>query len=172
MISSHLAKFHLVMDLGVHMVDVIVDHGQRDEDRENSDQREGHSRIGDEPIGLLSSIGLEHVALFFLLPNQNLKKSLHDQSWPVLTAFTDAGGPFIRRSRREENFGPVSAVLRRSASFFFAREPADHNGERVLVSMRRRNRYTRTDQTQSPAVGRYFPSLAKKEKAARNGGDR
>jgi hypothetical protein len=57
------------------MVNIVVDHGQRDEDGENSDQREGHGRVGHEAVGLLSSVGLEHVGVlssFF----QNNKKSL------------------------------------------------------------------------------------------------
>jgi len=64
--GGHLAELHLVVDLGVHMVDVVVDHGQRDEHGQDRHQREGDCRVGDEAVGLLTSIRIAHF-LFALL---------------------------------------------------------------------------------------------------------
>jgi hypothetical protein len=54
--GRHLAELHLVVDLGVHMVHVVVDHGQRDEHGQDRHQREGDCRIGNEAVGLLTSV--------------------------------------------------------------------------------------------------------------------
>jgi hypothetical protein len=54
--GGHLAELHLVVDLGVNMVHVVVDHWQRYEHGQDRHQREGDCRVGDEAVGLLTSV--------------------------------------------------------------------------------------------------------------------
>jgi hypothetical protein len=54
--GGQLAELHLVVDLGVNMVHVVVDHWQRYEHGQDRHQREGDCRVGDEAVGLLTSV--------------------------------------------------------------------------------------------------------------------
>ena len=62
-LSGSLAEADLVVHLTTHMVHVVVDHGEGDENRKNCHNREGNCRVGNEFVGLQTAVLLHHLEL-------------------------------------------------------------------------------------------------------------
>lgn len=54
-----------MVHLSADVVDVVVDHGEGHNDGENSDDREGHGRVGHEFVGPHAAVRLHFVQGWF-----------------------------------------------------------------------------------------------------------